>query len=175
MLLPEVSSAGRRYIPIGLKSPETVPSNQILFAAGASEFHVGVISSSMHMAWMRTVAGRLKSDYRYSAAVYNNFPWPQNPTPAAKAKIETCAQAVLDARAEFPDATLADLYNPLTMPPVLLKAHKALDKAVDAAYAPRRKFTGDADRVAFLFEEYERITSALTAEAKPKKKRKTKQ
>lgn len=108
---------------------------------------------------------------------FHGLPWPQNPSPAAKARIETCAQAVLDARDAFPDATLAQLYDPLTMPPVLLKAHKALDKAVDAAYAPRRKFTGDADRVAFLFEEYERMTSALTADAKakprPKKKSKT--
>lgn len=107
----------------------------------------------MHMAWTRTVCGRLKSDYRYSVGiVYNNFPWP-DPTDAQRTAIETAAQAVLDARALYPKSTLADLYDPLSMPPELVKAHRKLDQAVDAAYA-RKKFTGDSDRLAFLFERY---------------------
>ena len=115
----------------------------------------------MHMAWVRTVCGRLKSDYHYSAGiVYNNFPWPQAPTDKQKQAIEDAAQAVLDARAKFPNASLADLYDPLTMPEALTKAHHKLDAAVDSAYA-KRKFTGDSDRVAFLFELYQQITSPL--------------
>ncbi|MES1931467.1 DNA methyltransferase [Salinisphaera shabanensis T35B1] len=115
----------------------------------------------MHMAWMSFTCGRLESRYRYSKdIVYNNFPWPQNASNNQKEAVEAAAQTVLDARAQFPDATLADLYDPLTMPPVLLKAHRKLDRAVDAAYS-RRKFSGDADRVAFLFEEYARLTAPL--------------
>lgn len=175
LLVPRHTSERRRYIPFGYMPSHVVNGDANLSVPEAPQYVFGVMTSEMHMSWVRQICGRIKSDFRYSATgVYNNFPWPQNPSPAAKAKIETCAQSVLDARDEFPDATLAELYDPLTMPPVLLKAHKALDKAVDAAYAPRRKFTGDADRVAFLFEEYERITSALTAESKPKAKKKKK-
>lgn len=115
----------------------------------------------MHMAWMRATAGRMKSDYQYSnTIVYNNFPWPQATTDKQKKAIEGAAQAVLDARARFPDSSLADLYDPLTMPEALTKAHHKLDTAVDAAYA-KRKFIGDSDRVAFLFELYQQITSPL--------------
>lgn len=117
----------------------------------------------MHNAWMRTVAGRLKSDYRYSAGiVYNNFPWPETPSDKSKQSIEDAAQAVLDARAQFPDASLADLYDPLTMPPALLKAHQSLDRAVDAAYG-RRDFKSEAERVAFLFALYEGYVQRLPA------------
>ncbi len=124
----------------------------------------------MHMAWVRNVCGRLKSDYRYSAGiVYNNFPWPHTATDKQKQAIENAAQAVLDARLQYPNASLADLYDPLTMPPVLTKAHHKLDAAVDTAYA-KRKFTGDSDRVAFLFELYQQLTSPL--ESTPKKRRK---
>ena len=120
----------------------------------------------MHMAWMRTVAGRLESRYQYSATmVYNTFPWPESPTAAQKAAIEAAAQAVLDARATFPGSTLADLYDPLAMPPALLKAHHKLDAAVDAAYAAKRGFKTDAERVAFLFERYQRLTSLLPVAA----------
>ena len=139
----------------------------------ASLFHFGVMTSAMHMAWTRRVCGRLKSDYQYSALiVYNNFPWPDNPTDAAKLKIETAAQAVLDARAAFPDSSLADLYDPLTMPPALVKVHQKLDAAVDAAYlitANRKSFKNDAERVAFLFELYQQYTTLLPHEAKPAK------
>lgn len=123
------------------------------------------------MAWVRSVCGRLKSDYRYSVGiVYNNFPWPQAPTDKQKQAIENAAQTVLDERAKFPQASLADLYDPLTMPPGLTKAHQTLDTAVDLAYI-KRKFTGDSDRVAFLFELYRQITSPLDAKPKTQKKR----
>ena len=112
----------------------------------------------MHMAWVRSVCGRLKSDFRYSAGiVYNNFPWPENPPAAAIERIEEAAQAVLDARTAFPEASLADLYDPRTMPPALTRAHQQLDRAVDKAYS-RKQFKGDADRVAFLFERYAALT-----------------
>ncbi len=124
----------------------------------------------MHNAWMRYTCGRLKSDFRYSAGlVYNNFPWPQDVSGAKRETVEQAAQVVLDARASFPDSTLADLYDPLTMPPALLKAHRKLDKAVDSAYG-RRTFAGDAERVAFLFEEYARLSSLLD-QPKPKRRR----
>ncbi len=111
------------------------------------------------MSWMRTVAGRLKSDYRYSnKLVYNNFPWPQNPTEQQKKTVEEQAQVVLDARKEFPDATLADLYNPLTMPPKLLKAHRELDLAVDKCYRSK-PFKDDRERIEFLFNLYEELTT----------------
>ena len=123
------------------------------------------------MAWMRSVCGRLKSDYRYSAGiVYNNFPWPETVTDKQKQTIEAAAQAVLDARSKFPDSSFADLYNPLTMPPELVKAHHKLDAAVDAAYS-KRKFSGDSDRVAFLFERYQQLVDAMEikpAKTKPK-------
>jgi hypothetical protein len=146
-------------------------------AADASLYHFGVVSSTMHMAWVRTVCGRLKSDFRYSAGiVYNNFPWPVDASDAQREAIATAAQGVLDARAAFPDATLADLYDPLSMPPALVKAHQALDRAVDAAYVPsggRRAWASDAERVAFLFELYQRLTSLLPAAAAPKRRTKT--
>ena len=133
----------------------------------------------MHMAWLRNVGGRLKSDYRYSAGiVYNNFPWPEPLDDKPRVAIETAAQGILDARAAFPGSTLADLYDPLTMPPALVKAHQQLDKAVDAAYLAAEKAVGrkapklgsDAERVAFLFERYQALTSLLPV-AKVKKAR----
>ncbi len=111
----------------------------------------------MHMAWTRTVTGRLKSDYRYSKdIVYNNFPWPVDVSDAQTAAIERLAQAVLDARAAFPGSTLADLYDPLTMPPALARAHHALDRAVDRLYR-KEPFELDSDRVALLFERYQAL------------------
>lgn len=167
---PTVSSERRTYIPIAFLDPTVIASNQIYVIANATHFHFGVLTSAMHNAWVRTVCGRLESRYRYSAAiVYNNFPWP-DPSDAHRSAIEAAAQVVLDARAAFPGSTLADLYDPLTMPPQLAKAHQKLDAAVDAAYS-RRHFHGDADRVAFLFERYEQLTSAITAAAsKPPRK-----
>ncbi len=151
--IPEVSSERRLYIPIGFLNGDVIASNKLYMVPDATIYHLGILHSTMHNAWMRTVAGRLKSDYSYSnTIVYNNFPWP-TPTNAQKTKIEKCAQAVLDAREEFPTSTLADLYDPLTMPPALLKAHQQLDKAVDLAYG-KRKFKSESERVSFLFELY---------------------
>jgi hypothetical protein len=122
--------------------------------------HFGVIQSTMHMAWVRYTCGRIKSDYRYSKdIVYNNFPWP-DPTEKQQAAIDAAAQGVLDARNRFPSATLADLYDPLTMPPELVKAHQNLDRAVDAAYG-KTAFKSEAERVAFLFERYQQLTAPL--------------
>jgi hypothetical protein len=136
-------------------------------------YSFGMLCSQMHMAWMRYVAGRMKSDYQYSnQIVYNNFPWPSDPTDKQRAAIEQAAQGVLDARAAHPDASLADLYDPVAMPPDLRKAHQALDKAVDAAYG-KKTFASDAERVAFLFELYHKYTSLLPGpEAKPRRKKK---
>ena len=135
LLIPRVSSERRKYIPIGFMNKSVIANDQVLTITSASLFHFGVLCSIMHNAWMRYTCGRLKSDFRYSKdIVYNNYPWPENPSEKQKQAIETAAQAVLDARAQFPGSTLADLYDPLTMPPALLKAHQTLDRAVDAAY-----------------------------------------
>lgn len=160
LLVPSVSSENRLYVPIGYLQPETIVSNLVYAIPNATLYHFGILTSTMHNAWMRTVCGRLKSDYRYSASiVYNNFPWP-DPTDTQRKTIETAAQAVLDARAQFPDSTLADLYDPLAMPPELVRAHQNLDRAVDAAYG-KKNFASEAERVAFLFERYQAITSLL--------------
>lgn len=157
IIVPGTSSENRVYIPIGFFDGNTIASNANLIIPGASLYHLGVISSSMHMAWMRAVAGRLEMRYRYSASVvYNNFPWPEC-TEEQQEKIAKLAQGVLDARAQYPDSSLADLYDPLTMPPELVAAHRKLDSAVEKAYG--RKFTDDAERVAFLFEKYSELTS----------------
>ena len=175
LLIPSVSSENRYYVPIGFLTSKTIASNLVLIVPDAGLYDFGVLTSIMHNAWMRTVCGRLKSDYRYSAKlVYNNFPWPQNPSDKQKATIEEMAQAVLDARKQFPDATLADLYDPLTMPPVLLKAHQALDRAVDAAYG-KKNFKTEAERVAFLFDLYQQYTSLLPKEQKQTRKKKSKE
>ena len=128
----------------------------------------------MHMTWMRNTCGRMKSDYSYSnTIVYNNYPWAEKPTDKQVKAIETAAQKVLDARLEFPESSLADLYDPLTMPQVLVKAHSELDKAVDLAYRPQ-PFTSEANRMVFLFELYEKYTADLFTKEKPKKTKKPK-
>jgi hypothetical protein len=224
LAIPEVSSANRRFIPIAFLTSKTIASNKLQIISDGSFYHFGILSSTMHNAWMRTVSGRMKSDYSYSPAVYNNYPWPdlsKPPTspeencvvsliregkqhyyvidnsydetisssiPESERKgefkilsfkcfqiqrnISSAAQAVLDARAQFADASLADLYDPLTMPPALLKAHQKLD----ASYQPsggKKSYASDAERVVFLLELYQRITSLLPAPA-AKKTRKTK-
>jgi len=162
VVIPKVSSERRRYIPIGFMEPETMISDLCFINTDITRFHFGVLSSTMHMAWVRLVSGRLKSDYRYSARlVYNNYPWPQSPTAKQKADVETKAQAVLDARAARPGSSLADLYDPLTMPANLTKAHADLDRAVDACYRPK-PFASDRERVEFLFALYEKLTAPLT-------------
>ena len=171
LAMPQVSSERRAFIPIDFLTPKFLCGDKLRVVENASLFHFGVMMSTMHMAWTRRVCGRLESRYQYSALiVYNNFPWPDSPTATQKQKIESAAQAVLDARAEFPASSLADLYDPLTMPPVLVKAHQKLDAAVDTAYG-KRTFKNDAERVAFLFELYQKYTSLLPAEsAKPKRR-----
>jgi N-6 DNA Methylase len=184
LLIPRVSSERRLFIPMGYIDAQTMTGDSTHMVTDTSPYHFGILSSTMHMAWVRTTCGRLKSDYRYSKdIVYNNFPWPtleeKQARPQenkAQAAIESAAQAVLDARAQFPGSSLADLYDPLTMPPALVKAHQKLDAAVDAAYAQdtvhpgKKTYTTDAERVAYLFELYQRLTSLLPAD-KPKKKR----
>jgi hypothetical protein len=168
-------------VPIGFISKNVIASNAALIIPDASLFHFGVITSAMHNAFMRLTCGRMKSDFRYSKdIVYNNFPWPgfagEPLSDKHRNAIEQAAQCVLDARAQFADASLADLYDPLTMPPALLKAHQKLDSVVDAAYQPsggKKTYASDAERVAFLFELYQRITSLLPAPA-AKKTQKTK-
>jgi hypothetical protein len=163
LLLPKVSSENRTYMPIGFISPDVIANGSALIVPNARLFHFGILSSHMHNAWMRTVCGRMKSDYQYSAGiVYNNFPWP-TPTATQQAAIETKAQAVLDARAACPDSALADLYDPLAMPPGLAKAHARLDKAVDTAYGYQGG-KDDAPRVAFLFARYQKLVAPPPAE-----------
>ena len=157
VVVPEVSSERRHYIPIGFMGAETIPSNKLQIIPDATIYHFGVLTSTIHMAWMKAVCGRLEMRYDYSnKLVYNNYPWP-SPTDEQRAKIEECAHAVLVARSLYPDSSLADLYDPLTMPPELLAAHRKLDAAVEKAYG--RKFKDDSDRVAFLFEEYKKLTT----------------
>lgn len=162
LAVPEVSSERRDYIPIGWLEPPTIPSNLVQVLQHATPWHFAILTSAMHMAWLRHISGRLKSDYRYSIGiVYNTFPWPEADE-KAKAKIRTLAQAVLDARLAHPGSTLADLYDPDVMPPDLRKAHKALDTAVDRLYrsAP---FTSDRERVEHLFGLYEKLSAPVLA------------
>ncbi|MDP2110497.1 MAG: N-6 DNA methylase [Thiobacillus sp.] len=174
LLIPEVSSERRDWIPIGFMHPDTLSSNLVKIVPHATLYHFGVLTSTMHMAWVRSVCGRLKSDYRYSAGiVYNNFPWPDAPADKGRQAIEAAAQAVLDARAQFPGSTLGDLYDPLSMPPALLKAHQKLDAAVDKAYG-KSGFKSDAERVAFLFARYQTLTSLLPQTAAKKRTNKAK-
>ncbi len=159
IIVPSVSSEQRRYIPIGFVQPDVIASNLALIIPDADLFLFGVLTSNVHMSWMRTVCGRLKSDYRYSnTIVYNNFPWPE-PTDEQKAKIEQTAQGILDARALYPDSSLADLYDPLTMPPELRKAHQANDRAVMQAYGMPIKETDEAACVAWLMRLYQQKVS----------------
>ena len=153
--MPEVSSQNRSYIPIAFVSQNVICSNTVQFVPNATLFHFGVLTSMMHIAWVKQVCGRLKSDYRYSnSLVYNNYPWPAAVTDKQRAAVEAAAQGVLDARAQYPGSTLADLYDPLAMPAPLLRAHQALDRAVDRCYRPE-PFTSDRQRVEFLFALYE--------------------
>ena len=154
--MPEVSSARRRYIPFGFIQPDIIASNMLYLIPNASLYLFGIMTSNVHMAWTRVVAGRLKSDYRYTPAVYNNFPWP-SPTDEQKHKIEKTAQTILDARELYPDSSLADLYDPLTMPRELQKAHVANDKAVMEAYGFSVKDTSEADCVAALMKMYQEL------------------
>jgi hypothetical protein len=171
VLIPRHSSENRKYIPMGFFDETFIASDSCLFIEGAKLYHFGVLHSLIHMAWVNTVCGRLESRYRYSnEIVYNNFPWPENPSEKQTKAIEAAAQNVLDARAQFPNSSLADLYDPLTMPPALVKAHNELDKAVDLAYRSQ-PFSTEAKRMEFLFELYEKYTADLFTKEKVKKKK----
>jgi hypothetical protein len=165
LIIPKVSSERRTYIPIGFVKPAIVCSDLVQIIPNATLYHFGVLSSLLHMTWVKYVCGRLKSDYRYSnTIVYNNFPCAENPTEAQKQAVERAAEAVLAARAQFPTSSLADLYDPLTMPPALVKAHQNLDRAVEKCYRAQ-PFGSDEERITFLFALYEKYTAPLTAEA----------
>jgi hypothetical protein len=177
LAVPEVSSERRPFIPIAFLSKEVICSNKIQFVPDATLWHFGVLTSTMHMAWMRLVCGRMKSDYSYSnTLVYNNYPWPE-PTPEQKAGVERAAQSVLDARGLFlpPNgrSTLADLYDPTSMPPALAKAHADLDRPVEKCYR-KEPFISDRERVEYLFVLYEKITAPLAASAATKPARRKK-
>ncbi len=156
IIIPRHSSEKRIYIPIGFVSSDVIATDAVYIIPNASFYLFGIITSQIHMAWMRVISGRLEMRYRYTPAIYNNFPWPEV-SEAQKEKISELAQGVLDARALYPDSSLADLYDPLTMPPELVAAHRKLDAAVEKAYG--RKFADDAERVAFLFEKYSELVN----------------
>ncbi|MBL7811946.1 MAG: class I SAM-dependent DNA methyltransferase [Bacteroidetes bacterium] len=164
LAVPEVSSENRDYIPIGYLSKDVICSNKLQIIPGANVFIFGVLQSKMHVRWAYTVGGKMKSDFSYSPSVYYNFPWPENPTDAQKKAVEEAAQGVLDTRAKYPGSSLATLYNPLTMPPDLLKAHQTLDKAVDKCYR-KEPFADERERIEYLFGLYEKYTSGLLAKA----------
>lgn len=188
LIIPLVSSESRKYIPFGFIDKSVIPSNLCSFISNATIYHFGILTSLMHMTWVKYVCGRLESRYRYSnAIVYNNFPWPENPSEKQKESIEAAAQRVLDVRAGFQNpspsavdepvesgrlggASLADLYNPLTMPPALVKAHNELDKAVDLAYRPQ-PFINETKRIEYLFELYDKYTAGLFPAEKKKGKK----
>lgn len=171
LLIPGVSSENRKYIPIGYLTKDIIASDLARTIPNASLYLFGEITSSMHMTWVKYVCGRLKSDFRYSnSLVYNNYPFPENPTEKQIKSIEEKAQNVLNTRALFSTSSLADLYSPLTMPPALVKAHNELDKAVDAAYS-KQTFTSEAKRMEFLFELYEKYTAGLFVKEKKGKKK----
>lgn len=175
LAVPEVSSENRRYIPIAFLNADVIASNTIQLVPNASLWHFGLLTSTMHMTWVRYTCGRLKSDYRYSnSIVYNNYPFPHGVSDKQKENVEKAAQEVLDVRMLFPESSLADLYNPNLMPPTLVKAHQTLDKAVDLCYRPQL-FTSEAKRIEFLFDLYDQYTNKLFAtEQQPKDKKRSK-
>ena len=179
LAIPRTSSENRRYLPIGYLDCNVIAANDLQLVPDATLLSFGVLTSCMHRAWTDITSGRLKSDIRYSVKMtYNTFPWPNSLTDKQREVIEAAAQGVLDARGAHFGSSLADLYDPLTMPPNLVKAHQKLDAAMDAAYtksAGRKSFKNDAERIAFLFELYQKYTSLLPIESsKPKRTRKSK-
>lgn len=166
LVIPKVSSERRKYIPIGYIDNSVLSSDLLFIIRSSSLYQFGVLASAIHMTWVKYTCGRLKSDFRYSKdIVYNNFPWAENPSEKQKQVVEEAAQKVLDARAQFPDASLADLYDPNTMPPALVKAHQALDKAVDLCYRSQ-PFMNETKRIEFLFELYDKYTSGMFVKQK---------
>jgi hypothetical protein len=166
IVIPGHTSETRRYIPIAYFLPNYIVSNACFVLPNTTPFHFGVLCSEMHMAWVRQVCGRLKSDFRYSKdIVYNNYPWPEGPSDNQREAVAEATQAVLDARQGFPGATLADLYDPLAMPPALVRAHADLDRAVDLCYRSQ-PFESDRQRVEYLFSLYEKLNLPLLPAAK---------
>ncbi len=161
ILIPRVSSDSRDYIPMGFFESDKIAGDTCLIIPGAGYYHFGILESKMHMTWVNYICGRLKGDYRYSnGLVYNNFPWPEFKekilTNEIKYKIEECVRSILEIRTHYPQNSLADLYDPNTMPPELVKAHDELDRVVDACYG--RRFTSKEDRIEFLFDLYKKYT-----------------
>jgi hypothetical protein len=172
ILIPSTSSENRALIPMGFFTKNEIANNSCHIIPNGNLYHFGVLMSKMHMAWVKSVCGRLEISFRYSKdIVYNNFPWAESPTEKQIYAIEKAAQKVLDVRELFPNRSLADLYDPRFMPPKLLKAHNELDKVVDLAYRPQ-PFLSEANRMEFLFGLYEKYTADLFTKMKPKKKKK---
>ncbi len=163
ILIPSTTSENRKYIPMGFFGENVIANNSCHIIPEGNLYHFGVLMSHIHMVWVKYVCGKLESRYRYSKdIVYNNYPWPENPTEKQVSAIENAAQKALDVRAEYEGSSLADLYDPIAMPPKLVKAHQELDKAVDRAYRPQ-PFTSETNRIEFLFELYEKYTAGLFA------------
>lgn len=171
LAIPEVSSETREYIPMAILPPSVIASNKLQIIPGAPLVYLGILTSAMHMAWMRTVGGRLKSDYSYAPSIYNSFPWPEL-TPEKEQEITRLTQAILDARSQFPESNLEALYDADSMPPLLRRAHATLDKAVDRLYR-RTPFAFERERVEYLFALYEKRTMPLMAGIKPTKVRRS--
>jgi hypothetical protein len=170
LAIPKVSSEAREYIPIGFCHKDIICGDKLFYMPSASHYHFGVLTSLMHMTWMRYVCGRLKSDYSYSnTIVYNNFPWPQDLATQKIKGVEKLAQQVLKVRERYPESSLADLYDPLTMPADLVRAHQDLDKFVDTCYRPQ-PFETEMQRIEFLFDLYKKYTQPLFGSEKKKKK-----
>lgn len=171
LVIPKVSSERRKYVPIAYLPSSVIINNTASALPNANLWYFGIITSLMHMTWLKYTCGRMKSDYIYSIQiVYNNYPWPKDPSDKNKKAVETKAQKILDIRAEFPESSLADLYDPLTMPPKLVKAHQELDKAVDLCYRPQA-FTNETARIEFLFDLYNEYTMPLLKKEKKTKKK----
>jgi type I restriction-modification system DNA methylase subunit len=168
IVIPRHSSENRKYIPIGFYGKNYIAGDSCMVLMNADKYHFGILTSEMHMAWVKYTCGRLESRFRYSKdIVYNNYPWPESTTDRQTKTIEDAAQKVLDARKEFPNNSLADLYDPLTMPPALVKAHQELDKAVDLAYRPQ-PFVNETKRIEFLFELYDKYVERMPGKEKKK-------
>ena len=170
IVIPRVSSIRRKYIPTGFLDSEIIISDSAQAIYDPETFVFGVLNSNMHMTWTRYICGRMKSDFSYSPQVYHNFPWPENLTDKQKEAVEKAAQHVLDVRLQFPNNSLADLYDPNTMPPALVKTHQQLDKAVDLCYRPQ-PFINETKRIEFLFELYDKYTAGLFVKEKKKNKK----
>ena len=171
LLIPKVSSENRVYVPIGYMSKDDIITDKNFFVPKASSFHFGILTSLMHMTWMRYVCGRLKSDYSYSnTIVYNNFPWPLDLPKQKIQGVGKLAEQVLKVRQRYPKSSLADLYDPLTMPSDLVKAHQDLDKFVDSCYRPQA-FDTEMQRIEFLFDLYKQYTQPLFGSEKKKNRR----